>query len=133
MRSKKVKRINKFVSRIGALSSIHTSHNIQQVSSFFLFYKFRMNFCYTLKDMVSFLGSLRTEYAIGRIFGRGEIQSKLSTSSVISSPICGSDILTFNCQTLYDEDGRPSLNLFGITISFTMKNYRNSFKRYVNN
>ena len=78
-----------------------------------------MNIFYTLKDMVSL------EDSISIISGRGEIQSKLSTSSTISSPINDSVNSTFNCFTLYDGDGRVSLNFFGINISFT-KRKRNS-------
>ena len=71
--------------------------------------------------MVSIQGSLLIECTISRISGRGEIQSKLSTSSAISIPVDRISVCNFNCLTLYDGDGKDSLKFLGITISFTKK------------
>ena len=53
--------------------------------------------------------------------GRGEIQSKPSSSSLILYLVSGGGIDSFKCLTLYNGDGKVSLNSFGIITSFTKK------------
>lgn len=59
--------------------------------------------------------------SIVRMSRRGEIQSKLSTSSSIAYLVndSGEDKIKCKCLTLYAGDDTVFLNLFGIIVFFT--------------
>ena len=72
-----------------------------------------------LRNIRSRLGSDTLRHSISKMSGRGEIQSKVSRSSLISCLTIDRNMVSLKNLTLYDGDGRVSLNSFGIITFFT--------------
>lgn len=64
--------------------------------------------------------------------GRGEIHSKPSSSYLTLHLVNGRGIDSFKCLTLYNDDGKVSLNSFGTITFFTKKlNKKNLIRCYI--